>query len=62
MENIKFEKVEGLIELTENELLVTNGGGIFSDIGHAVGTGLAYVARGLSMTNTATQVNGIWNK
>lgn len=43
--------------LTESELLLVNGGtGFFSKLGEMVGTGLAYAARGLSASSTATQV------
>lgn len=43
--------------LTESELLSINGGtGFFSTLGEYVGKGLAYAARGLSVSSTATQV------
>lgn len=42
--------------IQEDELLLINGGSFFGKLGEYIGEGLAYAARGLSATNTATQV------
>ncbi|MEG0844327.1 MAG: hypothetical protein RSD77_09075 [Romboutsia sp.] len=42
--------------IQEDELLLINGGSFWGEVGECIGDGLAWAARGLSATNTATQV------
>jgi len=46
MKNVLDISEIGLSELSFNEVSETNGGGFWSDLGDAVGTGAAYVVMG----------------